>query len=300
MITEVPFEDSTPLLGDAAALQARMDRDGFFFFRGLLPREAVLDVRRQILLVCQKYGWLAPGADLMDGIADPSAELMEPFCGVGVTQAAYADVYRLEAFHRLAQHPAIMSAMETLMGETVLPHPRHIARLMFPTKANAPTPPHQDHIFIQGSKTVFTCWMPLGDCSEALGGLRVMRGSHKIGVLPVRAAEGAGGRSVILDGVDQEWCHGDFAAGDVLIFHSLTVHRAVPNLLKGHMRLSVDYRYQPISLPIEQLSLRPHCDVLTWEEAYAGWQSADLKYYWQQYKLDMQEWNDALLAVQPD
>ena len=299
MISETPFEDSTPLLNDAAGLRQRMDRDGFFYFRGLLPREAVLDLRRQILLVCQKYGWLAPSAELMDGIADPSAEQMEPFCGVGVTQAAYADVYRLEAFHRLAQHAAIMGVMEKLMGETVLPHPRHIARLMFPTKANAPTPPHQDHIFIQGSKTVFTCWLPLGDCSETLGGLRVMRGSHKLGVLPVRLAEGAGGRTVILDDVDQEWCRGDFAAGDVLIFHSLTVHRAVPNLLKDHLRLSVDYRYQSITLPIEDKSLRPHCDVLTWDEVYAGWPLNDLKYYWRQYNLDMQEWDDALITAQP-
>jgi hypothetical protein len=299
MIKEVPFEDSTPLLNDAQALRARMDRDGFFYFRGLLPREAVLDLRRQILGVCQKYGWLAPDAPLMDGIADPSVEQMVPFCGVGVTQEAYADVYRLEAFHRLAQHPAILSVMSSLMGEEVLVHPRHIARLMFPTKANAPTPPHQDHIFIQGSKTVFTCWMPLGDCSESLGGLRVMRGSHKLGVLPVRTAEGAGGRTVILDGVDQEWTHGDFAAGDALIFHSLTVHRAVPNLLPDHLRLSVDYRYQAISLPVEEKSLRTHCDVLTWDEAYAGWPSDDLKYYWRRYHLDMQEWNDALLVAQP-
>jgi hypothetical protein len=299
MLTERQFEDSTPLLSNAAALRQRMDRDGFFYFRGLFSRETVLDLRRQILLVCQKYGWLAPAAELMDGIADPAAEQMEPFCGVGVTREAYADVYRLEAFHRLAHHAAIMGLMEKLMGETVLPHPRHIARLMFPTKANAPTPPHQDHIFIQGSKTVYTCWLPLGDCSEALGGLRVMRGSHRLGVLPVRAAEGAGGRTVILDGVEQEWCHGDFAAGDALVFHSLTVHRAVPNLLKDHLRLSVDYRYQPISLPIEDKSLRPHCDVLPWDDAYAGWQSADLQYYWRRYALDMQEFDDSLLTTQP-
>ena len=299
MPTETQFEDSTPLLNDAGALRQRMERDGFFYFRGLLSRETVLDLRRQILLVCQKYGWLAPGAELMDAIADPSAEQMEPFCGVGVTREAYADVYRLEAFHRLAQHATIMGVMEKLMGETVLAHPRHIARLMFPTKANAPTPPHQDHIFIQGSKTVFTCWLPLGDCSEALGGLRVMRGSHRLGVLPVRAAEGAGGRTVILDGVKQEWCHGDFAAGDALVFHSLTVHRAVPNMLKDHLRLSVDYRYQPISLPIEDKSLQPHCDVLAWDDAYAGWQSTDLQYYWRQYKLDMQKFDDSLLTTQP-
>src|SRR5260370_22441715 len=124
MVTEIPFEDSTLLLNDAAALRQRMDRDGFFYFRGLLPRVAVLDLRRQILLVCQKYGWLAPDADLMDAIADPSAEQMVPFCGVGVTQEAYADVYRLEAFHRLAQHPALMGVLGKRMGATGLAHPR--------------------------------------------------------------------------------------------------------------------------------------------------------------------------------
>lgn len=299
MLTEMPFEDSTPLLNDAAALRERMDRDGFFYFPGLFARDTVLDLRRQILLICQKHGWLAPDAALMDGIAGPAAEAMEPFCGVGVTREAYADVYRLEAFHRLAQHPAIMGLMETLLGETVLAHPRHIARLMFPTKANAPTPPHQDYVHIQGSKTVYTCWLPVGDCSEALGGLRVMRGSHRLGVLPVRAARGGGGRAAIVDDLDQEWRHGDFAAGDVLVFHSLTVHRAVPNTLKDHLRLSVDYRYQPISLPIEDKSLRPHCDVLEWDEVYAGWTATDLQYYWHQYALDKQAFDDTLLTAQP-
>jgi ectoine hydroxylase-related dioxygenase (phytanoyl-CoA dioxygenase family) len=252
------------------------------------------------LLICQKYGWMAPGTDLMDGIVDPAADQIEPFCGVGVTREAYVDVYRLEAFHRLAQHPAILAILQTLLGETVLAHPRNIARLMFPTKANAPTPPHQDHIFIQGSKTVFTCWMPLGDCPESLGGLSVLRGSHRLGVLPVRAADGAGGRVVVLDDVEQEWCHGDFQAGDVLVFHSLTVHKSIPNLNRNHIRLSCDYRYQPISLPIEEKSLRTHCDVLPWDEVYAGWQSTDLQYYWRKYELDFQEFDESLLNVQKE
>jgi hypothetical protein len=297
MDTLIPFEDATPLLDDAAALQARMNRDGFFFLRGLFPREAVLDLRRQILGVCQKYGWLAPTAELMDGIIDPSAEAMQPFCGVGVTQAAYTDVYKLEAFHRLAQHPAIMNLMATLMSETVLAHPRNIARLMFPTKANAPTPPHQDHIHIQGTKAVYTCWLPLGDTPEALGGLQVMPGSHKAGILPVRVAEGAGGREVVLDGLQEVWAHGDFAAGDVLVFHSLTVHRSVPNHFPNRLRLSVDYRYQPVSLPIEQGSLLPHCGVAPWEEVYAGWSATDLQYYWKQYPLSFQEYDASYFAT---
>jgi ectoine hydroxylase-related dioxygenase (phytanoyl-CoA dioxygenase family) len=187
------------------------------------------------------------------------------------------------------------------MGEAVLMHPRHIARMMFPVKSTAPTPPHQDHIFIQGAKAVYTCWLPLGDFAESLGGLQVMRGSHKLGLLPVRAAEGAGGRSVILDGLDQEWTHGDMAAGDALIFHSLTVHRAAPNIYKDRVRLSVDYRYQALDMPIEEKSLLTHGNLLPWDAVYAGWSEADadMQYYWKQYDLEFQAFDDSLLTIQP-
>ncbi|MCC7358914.1 MAG: phytanoyl-CoA dioxygenase family protein [Anaerolineales bacterium] len=299
MYTETPYTDATPLLADPVALRAQMARDGFLFLRGLFTRATVLDLRRRILLILNKYGWLDRNADLMDGVVDPSVHAMVPECGVGVTVPAYEDVYKTEAFHRLAHHPAVVSLMAKLMGETVLIHPRHIARMMFPVKSTAPTPPHQDHIFIQGAKAVYTCWLPLGDCPESMGGLQVMRGSHTLGVLPVRAAEGAGGRSVILDGLDQEWTRGDLSAGDVLIFHSLTVHRAVPNTYPDRVRLSVDYRYQPVSLPVEEKSLLPHCNLLPWDQIYAGWQTTDMQYDWRQYPLTYATFDDALLTIQP-
>ena len=292
METLILFEDATPLLADPAALRARMDRDSFFYFKGLFPRETVLDLRRQILAICDKYGWLNRAAPLMDGVIDPvAANAMETFCGVGVTQEAYADVYKLEAFHRLAQHPAVMNVMERLMGETVLPHPRNIARLMFPIKANAPTPPHQDHVHIQGTQAVYTCWIPLGDTTESLGGLQVMRGTHTAGILPLFKSEGAGGHAISVAGLSGEWAHGDFAAGDALIFHSLTVHRSVPNQFPDRVRLSADFRYQPVSLPIEKGSLLPHCGVAPWDEIYAGWSDTSLQYYWQQYPLAFQEYD---------
>jgi ectoine hydroxylase-related dioxygenase (phytanoyl-CoA dioxygenase family) len=187
--------------------------------------------------------------------------------------------------------------MEAISEEQVLVHPRHIARMMFPTKANAPTPPHQDHVHIQGTKTVYTCWLPAGDFPETLGGLAVMPGSHKLGLLPLRASEGAGGRAVILDGVEQTWSHGDFRAGDAIIFHSLTVHKSVPNQFPDRMRLSVDYRYQPLSLPLEEKSLKSHCDMITWDEVYAGWPTDDLKYYWQKHDLAFEEFDYSLLEV---
>ena len=292
-------QEHNALLNDPQALRQQMADDGFLFFRGLLPADEIVALRRNILQICDNHGWIAPGAELMDGIADPSADAMEPFCGVGVPPEAYGDVQCLESFHRLAHNPRLVAMLGQLFDETVLVHALKIARLMIPAKGNAPTPAHQDHIFIQGTKTVYTCWMPLGDCPRELGGLSVLRGSHKLGVLPVRAAEGAGGRHVILDNdVDQEWFQSDFNVGDVLVFHSLTVHKSIPNLTENRIRLSVDYRYQPPSLPIEEQSITPHCNVLPWEEIYAGWKSKELQYYWQQYNLDFKEYDTSLVEIQ--
>ncbi len=299
MTTAVEFQEHNALLGDPQAMRRQMETDGFLFFRGLLPADEIMALRRKILQVCDNYGWIAPGTELMDGIADPSADGMEPFCGVGVPPAAYGDVQCLESFHRLAHNAAIVDMLGNLFDETVLVHALKIARLMIPAKGNAPTPAHQDHIFIQGSKTVYTCWIPLGDCPRELGGLSVLRGSHKLGILPVREAEGAGGRHVIFDeGMEQAWFETDFQSGDVLVFHSLTVHKSIPNRTENQIRLSTDFRYQPPSLPIEVKSITPHCNVLPWEEIYAGWESEDLKYYWEQYDLDFQEHDPSLVAVQ--
>ena len=44
-----PFVDSTAVRDDRSALCERLERDGYLFVRGLLPREAVMSVRRRLL-----------------------------------------------------------------------------------------------------------------------------------------------------------------------------------------------------------------------------------------------------------
>ncbi|MBT5451688.1 MAG: hypothetical protein HOK90_21045, partial [Gemmatimonadetes bacterium] len=64
-----PFLDSTRLLDAPEALRARAAEQGYLFFRSLLDSESVLDLRRQILEVCQQHGWLAEDMSLMDGVS---------------------------------------------------------------------------------------------------------------------------------------------------------------------------------------------------------------------------------------
>jgi hypothetical protein len=68
-----------------------------------------------------------------------------------------------------------------------------------------------------------------------------------------------------------------------LIFHSLTLHRALPNVTADRLRVSLDNRYQALSSPIAEHQMQPHLSgfsSLTWEEVYAGWKSQEMQYYW--------------------
>ncbi len=157
-----------------------------------------------------------------------------------------------------------------------------------------PTPPHQDFPLIQGTSNTWTCWVPIGDCPRALGGLTVLRGSHKLGYVPTQPSLGAGLIASELCPSENDWVEGDFETGDVLTFPSLTVHKALPSQYKDRIRLSFDVRYQPLDEVVEEKSLLPHCG-LTWDEIYAGWDSDDLKYYWERQQTTFSPWNPALL-----
>jgi ectoine hydroxylase-related dioxygenase (phytanoyl-CoA dioxygenase family) len=122
-----------------------------------------------------------------------------------------------------------------------------------------------------------------------MGSLEALAGSHRSGVLPARSAYGAGGLGVDTDHLGLVWRGGDFACGDVLLFHSLCVHRATDNRTPDRVRVSVDYRYQGISQPVEGRSLLPHFNRLSWDEIYQGWDSRELRYYWTRRELTITE-----------
>ncbi len=295
------LNDSTALLADPAALRAQGDRDGHLYFRGLLPPEDLWPVRRDLLGVVDAHGWLARTSDPLAGGCRTEALAQVPEADmrtdIGVSAAAYDDVQRLESVHRLPHHPRLIALFETLFGAEVLVHPRHIVRLISPHPAVHPTPPHQDYPLIQGSAEFWTCWIPVGDCPRALGGLQVLRGSHRLGVLPVRRALGAGqiaAQTCPGEELDEDWMEVDYRAGDVLVFRSRTIHRALPCTVPDRFRLSFDVRYQPAHLPVEEKSLLPHCG-LQWEEIYADWESDDLKWYWRRLDLAPAAWDPDLL-----
>ncbi len=273
-----PFHISNDILDQPSALRARMKKDGYLFFRGLLPIDAVSQVHSAILTICQQHDW----ADA-HGHAQGQARLE----GAPDFWAVYDPVQRLELFHALAHRPELLKLIGDLVQETPFLHPRNISRITFPQTEHFTTPPHQDFVHIQGTPDVYTTWIPLSDCPQELGGVAVLAGSHVHDVLPVHKASGAGGLGIDTDPLEHVWHTIDYQAGDVLCFHSHTVHKGLPNRTSNRLRISVDYRYQGISGAIVEDGLEPHYRRLTWEQIYTGWTRSELQYYWRDLPLKL-------------
>lgn len=272
-----PFHDSTAVLQDGAALAANLDRDGYLFLRGVLPRDEIMAIRSELLAMAGKAGWLKKDAPAESGIAELSKACKDP-------EPHYLEHFRpmwkLESLHRMKHHPNIIGVFERIFGEPVLAHPMFVLRNIFPqTKSfDFTTGSHQDRIHIGGG-TSYACWMSLGDCPTSKGGLIMAEGSHKRGVLDFELAPGAGGLEVT-EKFEGKWVGGDFAAGDIVIFSDTTVHKALPNK-SGELRQSFDARYQRLSDPIATLSVQPYAGIYKdWNEVYEGWKTDDLNHYW--------------------
>ena len=278
---------SNDVRDNADELNARLDEDGYLFFRRLLDPERLLNLRREMLTVMQVGGWLIEGTDPVGGIADLAARSTE---GDPEYTDVYHQVYRLESFHEIAHSRGVMDVLERIRGCQMMPQPQKVARLWFPKFTEHTTPIHQDFVHFQGTVENLTCWSPIGDCPRELGGLAVLRGSHKVArVLDHHFSLGAG--SLHVDPaehseLDGEWLTTDYEVGDTLIFPALTTHNALPNVTEDRLRVSLDNRYQRVGDPIAEHMLNPHLgsmSPLTWEDVYQDWGSDEFQYYWKEF-----------------
>ena len=185
-----PFIDSSPLSPTDPRSPARMQRDGYLFLPGLLPREDVATVQRQIGEIARDAGWLRRDTPVQHAIADPSGFCVDP-------DPTYLNtlrrINRLEDYHALKHHPVLIDLLERMLGGPILPHPRVLMRNIFPARDEYTTKAHQDFPNVQGTTEVYTAWMPLIDCPMDVGPLQIAVGSHTKGVYDFGIAGGAGG-----------------------------------------------------------------------------------------------------------
>ncbi len=266
----------------ASVLAGRLERDGYLFLPGLLPAAGVANVQRQVGAVIRDAGWLRRDAPVTAALAEPAGFCVDP-------EPSYVDILRkinaLQDYHALKHHDRLIDLFTALLGGPILPHPRVLGRNIWPNQPAFTTKAHQDYPNVQGTEEVYTAWIPLIDCPMEVGPLQVAVGSHRRGVFDFDIAAGAGGIE-IADRLDGQWRTAGFVQGDVLIFHSLTVHKGVPNF-SDRLRMSMDVRYQLLREPFNIDNANADGQPLAWDGIYAGWTRPELQYYWQRLPLNL-------------
>lgn len=289
-----PFHELHARELNAAVLQSEISTKGYALIRNLLPREDILCTLDVIMQVLSAAGWLLPMHDPLERMANPKAACGDPDPAFKHT---YQTVFNLEAFHALPHHPALQWAMQMLVGEHLLVHPKPIGRLIFPNCERLTVHAHQDYRFMGGDPECFTVWIPLHDCPVHAGSLRIVEGSHHAGYVQ-HVNENLHVPEIASDAVPEgEWVGGEINAGDVLMFHSMTVHAASPNH-SDRLRISLDCRFQDYRRALHPANLVFSGESgKSWEKMYAGWRSDALKYYWKGLPLTLQPSKDEIAQL---
>jgi len=277
---ELQAHDLTP-----QSLQQELGSRGYALIRNLLPYADVSNLLDDVTQILSSAGWLLPGNHPLERIANVGAACGDPDPSFKQT---YRKVFNLESFHAFPHNPSLTRVMKMVVGEQLLIHPKAIGRLIFPNCDRLTVHPHQDYRFMNGDPECYTVWIPLHDCPTDVGPLQILEGSHRFGFqkhkdenlhvpeIPVGAAMG------------DEWVGGQINAGDVLIFHSLTVHAASPNR-SDKLRITLDCRFQDSRRVLNPANLVFGGESgKSWESIYAQWHSSELKYYWKKLSLNFQ------------
>lgn len=269
------YRDSPEQLRDC------FQRDGYLY----LPR-AIETALTQPLLYAM-LDCLGPSITWDDALASPVLHGEPFFESDPAFDAVYPRIQAQETLHGLFHQPAVQRLMQAVCGAKPFVYPMKMARIAAPRKLGYETPPHQDAHSHYAGPTMAGIWVALHDVDERMGRLTLLPGSHTRGVRQVFEAQGVGGVQCQIYPDETLWHVSDVRAGDVIIFHSRTVHRAQPNTDSRRVRLSVDTRFCDYGSPVFSTNLEPHhgwrIPGLNWESVYRDWDEESLKYYWQDY-----------------
>jgi len=269
--------DSIALATDQAGLRNRLAEDGYLFFRRLLRPADVQAAYQGVHAELSLGGWTelpvsdgwAPvrqanggaaygpserGSQARKALPAPgpsgrwSARIRSAAAGprrpVDIRDALADPSFRAamtsRGLNRLAYLAPLRGLVRLILGTGAFCYPTKVLRVVYPERRSAVTKGryvHQDFA-VGGVQDMLTTWLPLMDISPQLGGLAVLPGSHL----------GPPLRPRLLRADEAGWATTEFRPGDVLLFHCLTAHAALPNHA-DRVRISADFRWQAADQP---------------------------------------------------
>ena len=150
--------------------------------------------------------------------------------------------------------PAILDAVEALIGPEIQFNGDFWVRPKLPDEQETTLPWHQDSGYMPDTahQRLLTLWLPLVETSAENGTLQFLPGSQQMGIQE-HATQSGSFRTTAFDpaadaAIDTvAMSPGDFVLFDNLVFHRSTVNRA------DVVRWSIDFRYSPVGTPMDHL-----------------------------------------------
>ena len=225
------------LLDDRTQLDAAWQRDGYWFFTGLIDTAALSEIRGHVTRYLKEKGLIDP--EVNDNRYNGSS--------LENDQVTRAGLVRLLHFNRInldrvfTENPSVDGLIKHLLGDTPFWLPqtdfRAVPPLSDPHESRL-TYPHQDGFYTPGID-MKTCWVPLDTIDPEVGGCAWLEGLHHGPALHQRyAPPDYRLREIPTKG----WKTSTFEPGDIVIFHLNLPHSGLTNISKDRFRLSFDIR----------------------------------------------------------
>jgi ectoine hydroxylase-related dioxygenase (phytanoyl-CoA dioxygenase family) len=164
-----------------------------------------------------------------------------------VSKACYEVFHSLPSVLSLSGHPLVLELVSSAGIVTPTAGSTPVIRLDRPGENFRLTPWHRDYWFSFLSERAVVLWFPLVDLSPDMGLLRVLPGSHKFGVIPIRERSDPEPFEPIEDYDKYPGCLDiELAESEILILSQNLLHKSGINNSKK-IRMSVQLRFNDLN-----------------------------------------------------
>lgn len=204
-----------------ASIKEDYDRDGYVFIKSFLSKEEIDKINNEIKNFIERQVPVMPRSFVFYE-DNNDATTLKQLQDIHQYNAFFAQILTGSRFEEIAK---------LLLGENVIG--KNLEYFNKPPRIGKPTPPHQDgYYFMLQPPQAITMWLALEKADEENGCVRYIKGSHLTGMRPHGKTSTLGFSQGITDYGEKDYAS-EIAfpaeAGDLLIHHAMTVHRADGN-----------------------------------------------------------------------
>jgi ectoine hydroxylase-related dioxygenase (phytanoyl-CoA dioxygenase family) len=236
---------SNHLLGNRDALKKAWERDGYWYFKGVLDLEVIAAMRAEWLDYLKRAGVIDADRNENRFKAAKPLDAAQADALSRVTEFNERNIHKM-----LTENPKINATMKQILGDDPFWLPIAEYRANPPgcdPAADRFIYPHQDGFYSRGMPMKI-CWVPVDVVDEDVGGCAWVGGAHRGPILhdvnnpplfPIPR------ELVPMEG----WQRATYEPGDLVIFDLNTPHSGLTNVSKDRFRLTMDIRVTEASGP---------------------------------------------------